>query len=394
MTRILYIDAFSGISGDMLLAAFLDAGLPLELLETNFRTLNLPEPYQLSYKSVMKGAIQAGHFQIDLISQGEQHHTHHHHRHMSDIRQLIVESELSVHVKEDSLSMFETLAKAEGKIHGVEPEKVHFHEVGATDSILDIVGISVALEYFQIDEVYCSSLPWSEGSVTTQHGEMPLPAPATLALLTECKAPMRPFSATMELVTPTGAAFLAAFAKFEKPAMRLEQQGSGAGSKELPWPNILRVIIGESMPNSNNEHVVIETNIDDMNPEWYGHLMERCFAVGALDVAYEQIFMKKNRPATRITIIANRNQEAQLAELLLQETTTFGVRVYPVSRYEAQRDFINVRTEWGEVRVKRKWWQGKVIQCVPEYEDCRRIAQDHQIPIPEVLQKVMQALKK
>lgn len=393
MTKILYVDAFSGISGDMLLAAFLEAGMPLEILESKFRKLKLAEAYQLNYQKVMKGAIQAGHFQIELHPQDEQHHSHPHHRHLSDIRYLILESELSKPVKDNTLSIFETLAKAEGKIHGVDPDHVHFHEVGATDSILDIVGISVALEYFQIDEVYCSSLPWCEGSVSTQHGEMPLPAPATLALLTECSAPMRPFSATIELITPTGAAFLATFAKFEKPGMRLQQQGSGAGSKDLPWPNILRVIIGEKLEENHSQHVVIETHIDDMNPEWYGYLMEHCFAAGALDVAYQPIFMKKNRPATRITIIANRDQEAQLANLLLQETTTFGVRVYPVNRYEAQRDFISVKTKWGSVRVKRKWLEGKVVQSVPEYEDCRRIAQEHQIALPEVIQTVMQTLE-
>jgi hypothetical protein len=294
-------------------------------------------------------------------------------------------------VQEYSLKIFELLAIVEGNVHGVAPEEVHFHEVGATDSILDIVGICTALDYFQIDEVYSSSLPWSEGTVNTQHGPMPVPAPATMALLQACNAQMRPFSATLELITPTGAAFLAAFAKFEKPAMTLGRQGSGAGSKDTPWPNILRVMMGESLSGNNIEHIVIETNIDDMNPEWYGHLMERCFAAGALDVAYEPIFMKKNRPATKITVIANRLQEAQLAKLLLQESTTFGVRVYPIRRYEAERDFLNIHTEWGNVRVKRKWQDGKVIQLAPEYEDCHRIALEHQIPLSEVIQKVILA---
>ena len=389
MTKILYVDAFSGISGDMLLGAFLDAGLPIDVLKNAFESLDLPESFNLAFHPVMKGAIQAGYFHIDL---GQAENEGHHHRHMSDIRQLLSQSKLIPSVKEYSLKIFELLAIAEGNVHGVDPEEVHFHEVGATDSILDIVGICTALDFFQIDEVYSSSLPWCEGTVNTQHGPMPVPAPATIALLQACNAQMRPFSASLELITPTGAAFLAAFAIFEKPAMLLERQGSGAGSKDTPWPNILRVIMGESLSVNNAEHIVIETNIDDMNPEWFGHLMERCFAAGALDVAYEPIFMKKNRPATKISIIANRLQEAQLAKLLLTESTTFGVRVYPVRRYEAERDFLNIRTEWGTVRVKRKWQDGKVIQIAPEYEDCHRIALEHHIPLVEVMQKVMQVV--
>ncbi len=394
MTKILYVDAFSGISGDMLLGAFLDAGLPLDVLKSAFETLDLPESYQISFNPVMKGAIQAGYFKIELDPlEIESEHHHHHHRQLSDIRQLLIESQLSQALKENTLKIFEILAIAEGQVHGIDPEKVHFHEVGATDSILDIVGISSAMDYFQIESVFSSSLPWCEGTVETQHGSMPIPAPATMALLQACKAKMRPFTAQVELITPTGAAFLAAFAKFEKPAMTLERQGSGAGSKDTPWPNILRVIIGESEAEENQGHVVIETHIDDMNPEWFGHLMERCFAAGALDVAYQPIFMKKNRPATKVTLIARRAQEATLAAILLQESTSFGVRAYPVRRYESQRDFITVHTNWGAVRVKRKWQDGIVIQNVPEYEDCHKIANQYKIPLPQVVQGVMKAIK-
>ncbi len=394
MTKILYVDAFSGISGDMLLGAFLDAGLPLDVLKSAFETLDLPESYQISFNPVMKGAIQAGYFKIELDPlEIESEHHHHHHRQLSDIRQLLIESQLSQALKENTLKIFEILAIAEGQVHGIDPEKVHFHEVGATDSILDIVGISSAMDYFQIESVFSSSLPWCEGTVETQHGPMPIPAPATMALLQACKAKMRPFTAQVELITPTGAAFLAAFAKFEKPAMTLERQGSGAGSKDTPWPNILRVIIGESESEENQGHMVIETHIDDMNPEWFGHLMERCFAAGALDVAYQPIFMKKNRPATKVTLIARRAQEATLAAILLQESTSFGVRVYPVQRYESQRDFITVHTNWGAVRVKRKWQDGIVIQNVPEYEDCHKIANQFKIPLPQVVQGVMKAIK-
>lgn len=398
MNQVLYVDAFSGISGNMLIGAFLDAGLPLNILEKAFAALTLPEGYQLIFEKRMKGAIQSGYFNITLDdSHDHHHHEHdhgHHHRHLADIRQLIQESSLSDRVKENSLKIFEILAVAEGQVHGVPVEDVHFHEVGATDSILDIVGIAVALEYFSIEEIYCSSLPWSEGTVNTQHGPMPIPAPATLALLQSCQASMRSFPAQVELITPTGAAFLAAFARFEKPDMLIQKQGSGAGSMELPWPNILRVILGEKKSEGAKEIVVLETHIDDMNPEWAGYLMERCFAAGALDVVFEPIFMKKNRPATKISIVANRQQERTLADILLRETTTFGLRVYPVRRYEAQRDVQEIQTTWGPVRVKRKWLDGQIVQSIPEYEDCHRIASEHNLPLPQVLVLIQEQISK
>jgi len=389
MSKVLYIDPYSGISGDMLLGAFLDAGMPITTLENSFKTLNLPEPYQLTFQSVMKGAIQAGSFKIDLESDFKHGHSYHH-RHMSDIRTIISDSGLSQSIQENALRIFNVLAEAEGKVHGVAPEQVHFHEVGATDSILDIVGICVALDYFEIDEVFSGAIPWCEGTVHTQHGQMPLPAPATLALLTQCNAPMRPFSSTMELVTPTGAAFLAAFARFEKPALTLERQGSGAGSKDLDWPNILRIVIGEKIQTNRPGYVVIETNIDDMNPQAIGYLMDRCFEAGVVDVTFEPIQMKKNRPAMKIAIIAEQSLEEKIANLLLRETTTFGVRVYSIQRYEAERDVITISSMWGDVRVKRKWMDGKVIQQVPEYEDCKRIAAENDLPILEVMEAIKQ----
>jgi len=395
MTRILYVDAYSGISGDMLLGAFLDAGLPLAVLQEAYQELKLDEKFQIRSQSVMKGVIHATQFSIELVEPEESDHHHHgHHRHMADIRKIIQNSSLKASVQENVLKIFELLAKAEGSVHGVDPDEVHFHEVGATDSILDIVGICIALDYFQIEEVFCSGLPWCEGTVNTQHGLMPIPAPATMLLLNESQAKMRPFTADVELITPTGAAFLAAFARYEKPEMKLEKLGCGSGRKDLPWPNILRVMIGEQTKDTNYEHIVIETHIDDMNPEWFGHLMDRCFASGALDVTYAPIYMKKNRPATLVTIVATRDHETEFANLLLRESTTFGVRVTPVKRYESERDIIKVNTEWGDVRVKRKWMDGKVIQWSPEYEDCRRIANDHVIPLSQVVQDVMKWIPK
>jgi uncharacterized protein (TIGR00299 family) protein len=389
MKKILYVDAYSGISGDMLMGAFLDAGLPLDVVEKAFQELKLDEEFKIRSQSVMKGVIRATQFRIELTKPDESDHHHHtHHRHMADIRKIIQNSSLKMSVKANALKIFELLAKAEGKVHGVNPDEVHFHEVGATDSILDIVGICIGLDYFQIEEVFCSGLPWCEGTVHTQHGQMPIPAPATMLMLNESQAVIRRFTADVELITPTGAAFLAAFARYEKPEMKLEKLGCGAGSKDLSWPNIMRVMIGGQNKGSNEEHIMIETHIDDMNPEWFGHLMERSFASGALDVTFTPIYMKKNRPATLVTIVATRDHEAELANLLLQESTTFGVRVIPVKRYESERDFIKVITEWGDVRVKRKWMDGKVIQWSPEFEDCRRIANEYKLPLPEVVRQV------
>ena len=392
MTRILYIDAYSGISGDLLLGAFLDAGLPVEVLEAAFQALSLDDKFSIHFQTVMKGVIRATQFSIELAKPEESDDHHGHHRHMADIRKIILTSKLKASVQENVLKIFDLLAKAEGSVHVVDPDEVHFHEVGATDSILDIVGISVALDYFQIGQVFSSGLPWCEGTVHTQHGQMPIPAPATMVLLNESQAVMRSFKADVELITPTGAAFLAAFARYEKPEMKLEKLGCGAGSKDLPWPNILRVMIGEQTNEPNNEHIVIETHIDDMNPEWFGHLMERCFACGAFDVTYTPIYTKKNRPATLVTIVATRQQEAELATLLLKESTAFGVRVTPVKHYKSESDFIKICTDYGDVRVKRKWMDGKVIQWSPEYEDCRRIANEYKLSLPEVFQQVINRL--
>jgi uncharacterized protein (TIGR00299 family) protein len=407
--KILFIDPFSGISGDMFLGAMVDAGLPMHVLQKAFDGLHLPEHFHIYAEKVLKGALSATLFHIDLHDHAEHSHDHSHHdkkqehehskdahalghRSMADIRTLIKSSHLNNAVKARTLLIFEKLAEAEGQVHGVPADKVHFHEVGATDSILDIVGAAVGLEYFDIEQVYCAALPWSSGRVMTQHGEMPLPAPATQALLTMAGAPVRPLECGMELVTPTGAAIVAAFARFEQPTMRLIASGSGAGRRELPWANIMRLIIGEADQVRQTTHTILETHIDDMNPELYGALMERLFAAGALDVAYTPIFMKKNRPATCVTVVVQAADEDRLANLILTESTTFGVRAYPVQRYEAERDFIVVNISLGDVRVKRKWLDGKVIQSVPEYEECRRLADEHCLPVQAVFQMVMEKL--
>lgn len=366
---ILYCDCFSGISGDMFLASLIDAGLPVEYLSKSLKGLNLPEFLDVGVKEVRKGAVRAALLQFTL----EEHRHNHVHRHLADIVQLVEASRLPEPVQQATLEIFQKLAVAEARVHGEEIQQVHFHEVGAVDSILDIVGAAVGLHYFQIDQVYASALPLGSGKVNTEHGLLPLPAPATLELLRAARAPLTPVATEMELVTPTGAAILSALARFEQPQMTLERIGIGAGRRELPWPNILRVMMGE-WNSSQPTHVEIEANIDDMNPQFYGYIMEKLFAAGALDVAITPIFMKKNRPASRLSVIANKKDERALADLLLRETTTLGVRVIPLTRYEAAREIHKIQTSFGEVEVKVKRLDGAMVQVAPEYDCCVKLA--------------------
>ncbi len=388
--RYVFVDCYSGISGDMFLAALLDAGLPLDHLLGQLQLLDLPEHFDIRVRKINKGAIRASQVEIDL---GESHdhaashekaETHAHHRHFRDIQILIEASRLSPRVKEITLAVFQHLAEAEARVHGTTIDEVHFHEVGALDSIIDTVGAAIGLEYFEVDRVYASALPWSSGQVETQHGSLPLPAPATLELLNMAHAPVTPSAAKVELVTPTGAAILATLATFEQPAMILSGLGTGAGQRDLPWPNILRLIFGESEAAPPTAMVQIETNIDDMNPQLFGHVMGQLFNAGALDVYYTPIYMKKNRPATMLSVIARRSDEPTLARLILEETTTFGMRVQPITRYEAQRSIQTVETEYGQIPVKLKILDGSVVQAAPEYDACVRLAAELDIPLYQI----------
>lgn len=252
--KIAYCDCFSGISGDMFLGALIDAGLPFELLKQEIAKLNLPEEIQLSAVQVMKGSMRAMQFEVQIADHvlDAHHEHHHHHRAMRDISDLIQTSSLTDRVKNTSLAIFNCLAEAEARVHGVPRAEVHFHEVGAVDSIIDIVGAAVGLEYFGIEALYTSALPVGEGSIKTQHGLLPVPAPATLELLKMSNASLRPTSTNAEQVTPTGAAILAALAKYQMPNMTLQQIGIGAGKRDLAWPNIFRVLIGESIETQRN----------------------------------------------------------------------------------------------------------------------------------------------
>jgi hypothetical protein len=386
--NLLYCDCFSGISGDMFLGALLDAGLPAEHLTRELARLRLPGFRGAAVRPVQRGAVQASLLEFE-IEEGTNLPGH---RHLADITALVAASGLPDEVVRLSTAIFRRLAEAEAKVHGSSVEEVHFHEVGAVDSILDIVGAAVGLHYFKVEQVYASALPLGSGQVQTQHGPLPLPAPATLELLTAAHAPVVPSPAAFELVTPTGAALLACLAKFEQPAMTLQASGMGAGRRELPWPNVLRLLLGEAggAP-PGGQHVEIETNIDDMNPQFFGYVMSRLFEAGALDVYFTPVMMKKNRPATKLSVIAHAADEQKLCDLLLRETSTLGVRVQEVRRHEAERQFVTVPTRFGEVQVKLKILSGQVVQASPEYEACAALARQHDLPVAEVYNEALLA---
>lgn len=382
--KIAFADCFSGISGDMFLAALLDSGLPIAVLRDGIEKLGLSEPVELRVEETRKGALRATSLTV-VVPHG------HHHRHLADVLEILAASRLSTSVQKSTAQIFGLLAEAEARVHGVPVEQVHFHEVGALDSIVDVTGAVLGLEALGIERLYASALPYGSGNVRSDHGMLPLPAPATLELLRLARAPLAPSPAEVELVTPTGAAILAALATFERPSMTVAGLGVGAGTRSLPWPNVLRLIIGETPTAGNAEVVQLETNIDDMNPQIFGHVMERLFAAGALDVYLTPILMKKNRPATLLGVIARRQDEASLADLILRETTTLGLRVQPVRRHEAQREFRLVQTPYGELKLKLKLVDGQVIQAVPEYEDCVRLAKDGGVSLAEVYSAASQA---
>ena len=382
--KIAYADCFSGISGDMFLSALMDAGLPLEILQAEINRLNLEEPLVLSTRTVQKGALRALTLDVNVP------HSHHH-RHLSDILKLINDSTLDVTVKETASKIFKLLAEAEARVHGVPVEQIHFHEVGALDSIMDIVGAAVGLNYLGIQRLYASPLPYGSGQIQSAHGSLPLPAPAALEIMRMAKMPLTPSNAEVELVTPTGAAILAALASFDRPKMELNALGIGAGYHDLPWPNVLRLMIGEVQAEGTPGMVQIETNIDDMNPQMFGHVMEQLFKGGAVDVYLVPMYMKKNRPATLLGVIARRQDEAKLAQIILRETTTLGVRVVPLVRYEAQRRFEKVTTPYGEAVIKIKILDGKPVQAMPEYDDCLRLVNEQNTALAEVYAAVLQA---
>jgi uncharacterized protein (TIGR00299 family) protein len=380
---IAFFDCFSGASGDMLLGSLLDAGLPLQDLEADLARLGVGG-YRLTAPRVTRRGLTGTHLRV--LAETDDRPA----RNMPAIEQIVSGSDLPERVKGQSLTVFRRLAHAEATIHGTSVDRVHFHEIGAVDSLVDIVGFVCALERLEIATVYSSPLPLGSGSIQTEHGRLPAPAPATLALLAQARAPTVPGPVEAELVTPTGAALLTEFATFVRPPMTIQAVGYGFGTREFDWPNALRVWLGQTPSPSTklegDQVVQLASNLDDTTGEALGYVMERLLEAGALDVWFTPIQMKKNRPATQLSVLARLEDADALASLLLSETPTLGVRRQVFSRDKARREFEEVDTPWGPVRVKIKTLRGKVVAVSPEYDDCARLAVDAGIPLTEIIE--------
>jgi uncharacterized protein (TIGR00299 family) protein len=442
--RIAYLECFSGISGDMFLGALVDAGVPLQLLQETVAALGVGAKLEVS--RVVRSGISAT--KIDVWVDGEkdmpreeywarqdaehshahggEHHDHpheharshshqhahgeasraratalhrheHSHRGLSEIREIISAAAISESAKKTAISIFEALGAAEAKIHNLPVETIHFHEVGAVDAIVDIVCAAVGAEALGVDEIVCSSLNVGGGTVKCAHGTFPVPAPATVELLKD--APVYSSGVQLELVTPTGAAIVKTLAhRFGVfPEMKIQKSAYGAGSRDFPGhPNVLRIVVGESATKlaakTNSDTIsVLEANLDDLNPQVFGYVMDRLLEEGALDVFGVPVQMKKSRPGTLLTVLCKTEDADRLTQLVFSETTTLGVRRREETRRTLARRWESVRTQWGEVRIKIASMNGTITNYAPEYEDCRRIAAEHHVPLKTVMQEASRA---
>lgn len=389
--KIAYFDCFSGISGDMVLGALVDLGLEVTELRGELDKLNLAVPYELKAKKVEKHGICGTKIDITLHEEDKA-------RKLEDILTIIEGSALAEEVKGLASKIFVRLAEAEARIHREDVSEVHLHELGGLDAIIDIVGAVIGMKLLDIDAVYGSPLHLGRGFVKCRHGTLPVPAPATLELTKG--VPVYGGDIDAELVTPTGAAIITTLACGfgELPQVMIERIGYGAGQRNLPIPNLLRVLIG--MQNEKDKEydedtvTVVETNIDDMNPEFYEYIMSRLFESGAVDVYLTPIQMKQVRPATLLSVIVACENQRRVLEVLFRETTTLGVRTYQTKRYKLAREEIAVETEYGEVRVKLGRLKGEVVNIAPEYKDCRRLANERHIPIKQVYETAGRAAAK
>ncbi len=387
--KILYFDCPMGISGDMCLGALIDLGVDAGRILKEIRRLPI-ERFDVKIGKEVRHSISGTTFRVS-------HEKTHEHRSFKDIKRILTRGGLSSDVLDLSLSIFSAIAVAEGKVHGIKTEDVEFHEVGAIDSIVDIVGAALALKSLGIDRVYSAPIPLGAGWVTTMHGRLPIPAPATLEILRG--APIAPSTAPFELTTPTGAAIVKTVAHgfSGMPSMVVEKIGYGAGKKDFKESaNVLRLIVGsaEEAPADGKKVVVMETNIDDMSAQVAGYLMERLYEKGALDVFFTPVQMKKNRPGMLLTVIADTKDRDLILDAVFSESTSIGVRAYPVERYCLERIAKKVRTPYGEVRVKISVRGNAVVNSQPEYEDCRAIAKEKGVPLKKVIDAARSAAEK
>jgi uncharacterized protein (TIGR00299 family) protein len=420
MNKIAYLQCPTGISGDMCLGALVSLGVPVEYLVEKLNGLGIEQEYQLWAEFVQRQSQQGTKVHVDLVDHhhhhDHEHHHHHHDRHLPEIEEMILQGKLPVRAEAWSLAVFRRLAVAEGAVHGIAPEKVHFHEVGAVDAIVDIVGTCLGLDWLGIDSnqeglplLYCSAFPTGGGTVHAAHGRMAVPVPAVLKLWEMRGCPVYSNGIDRELVTPTGAAIATTLVQDfgSPPPMTIKQVGLGAGSQDLPIPNILRLWYGEneSLQPDNSDLgayspnletiTVLETQIDDLNPQVFGYVFEALFAVGAVDVFTQPIGMKKSRPGILLTVICHPNNVASCEAVLFRETSTLGIRRLTQERAILQREIQKVETIYGIISVKVAWTgtaAAKMITNIqPEYEDCAILARKNNLPWQEVHRLALQS---
>lgn len=390
MMKLAYFDCFSGISGDMTLGALVDAGVPVERLREELRALDVPG-WQISSEKVWKNGMSATH--IKVVTEDTQTH-----RSLSTILGIFEKSKLTGPVKERAAAIFRKLGEAEASVHDVPLEKIHFHEVGAVDAIVDIVGACIGFDALGIEKFACSALNVGGGTAKMAHGVLPVPAPATAKLL--LGKPTYSTGIEKELVTPTGAAIVATLCETfgPQPAMAVTAIGYGAGTTDLEGqPNVMRLMIGEAglgvggSAASEETIRVLEANLDDMNPQVYGYFLEKALGAGALDVFATPVQMKKNRPGFLITVLCQPADESRFQEMLFMETTTLGVRSTTSQRRILQREWAKVATKFGEVRIKVGLLNGQVQQASPEFDDCRKLATEKNVALQVVLDAALRA---
>ena len=375
--QVAHFDCFSGISGDMTLGALLDAGVDPQPIQEGLASLGLP--LRLEVEKIRKGGFAATAVRVEAADE-------HSHRHLPQVEEIIQRGRLTPRQRDLALHIFRRLAEAEAAVHGMPLEKVHFHEVGALDSIADIVGAAIGLDLLGVDQYTSRSVPTGSGMVKCAHGLMPIPAPGTAELLKGC--PLAPSAIKAELTTPTGAAILTTIVQqwVEQPVMTVERIGHGAGRRDFPeQPNLLRLFVGTTeVPAEKDQVWVLETNLDDLPAEVIGYCYDLLLAAGALDVFCTPIFMKKNRPGVLLSVLAPEANLPALEEILFRETATFGIRRYGVNRHKLQRKACTVDTPWGKVQGKLGWLEGRPPVFTPEYEDCARVAREHGVALREV----------
>jgi uncharacterized protein (TIGR00299 family) protein len=386
LMNLVYFDCFSGISGDMTLGALIDAGCDVARLRSELRSLQVPG-WEISAEKVWKNGMAATYAKVKTEDQKK-------HRSLTDILEILEKSELVPQVRDRASSIFQRLGEAEARVHDVPVEKIHFHEVGAVDAIVDIVGACIGFQSLGIDKFACSPLNVGGGSAKMAHGVLPVPAPATANLLQG--KPTYSNGVQRELVTPTGAAIVATLCDSfgPQPPMTVSAIGYGAGTTDLEGqPNVLRIMVGESAEKAvagyDEEVSVIEANLDDMNPQIYGYFLERALAAGALDVYTTPVQMKKNRPGTLLTVLCKPQDTNALTSMIFAETTTFGVRTTNAQRRILPREHVSVSTTFGDVRIKLSRVNGRILHVSPEFDDCRKLAVEKNVPLQEVINEAL-----